>query len=172
MDSWKQITRCFHKNLKLRQSEKNFTTEFYFQLWLRSLFSVWLSVRLQWHRSGGEARCRSNSSSLHSLRRVSQSSPHHSFHNLRGSHRGKYQHLQAHVLDLMWKLLQVSAAFLLFPETIEIDPNSRRKRSIEPEQVEENSLLSFPSGFCDRSTSKICKLLQKVLFSIVSQNLI
>lgn len=171
MDSWKQITRCFHKNLKPPQSEKNlefYTTEFYFQLRLRSVFSVWISLRLQWHKSRGEARSRSNSSRLHSLRGFSQSSSHYSFHNLRGSHRGKYQHHQPFVLDLRLKLFQVSAAFLLFPETIEIDPNSRRKRSIEPEQAEENSLLSFPSGFCDKSTSKICKLLQKVLFSIVS----
>jgi len=63
-------------------------------------------------------------------------------------------------------LVVVSAAFLLFPETIEIDHNSRKKRSIEEEDPVQNSLLSFPSGFCDRSTSKICRLLQQVLHSI------
>ena len=59
-------------------------------------------------------------------------------------------------------IILVSAAFLLFPQTIEIDPNSRRKRSIE------ENMISFPAGFCDNSSSQMCVLFEKVLKSIVS----
>jgi len=57
-------------------------------------------------------------------------------------------------------IILVSAAFLLFPQTIEIDPNSRRKRSIE------ENMISFPAGFCDNSSSQMCILFEKVLKSI------
>ena len=59
-------------------------------------------------------------------------------------------------------IVLVSAAFLLFPQTIEIDPNSRKKRSVE------DNMISFPAGFCDKSSSQMCNLFEKVLKSIVS----
>ena len=67
-------------------------------------------------------------------------------------------------------LLQVSAAFLLFPETIEIDPNSRRRRSVEA--VEDNTLTPglLTSGLCSPASSRLCALLERVLLSIVSNN--
>ena len=49
--------------------------------------------------------------------------------------------------------LKVSAAFLLFPETIEIDVDSRKKRSLE-----DNFLTA---GMCGGSSSKICRVLEK-----------
>ena len=55
--------------------------------------------------------------------------------------------------------LKVSAAFLLFPETIEIDVDSRKKRSLE-----DNFLTP---GMCGGSSSKICRVLEKILLSIV-----
>ena len=55
--------------------------------------------------------------------------------------------------------MKVSAAFLLFPETIEIDVDSRKKRSVE------DSFLT--PGICGGSSSKICRVLEKILLSIV-----
>ena len=55
--------------------------------------------------------------------------------------------------------MKVSAAFLLFPETIEIDVDSRKKRSVE------DSFLT--PGMCGGSSSKICRVLEKILLSIV-----
>ena len=55
--------------------------------------------------------------------------------------------------------MKVSAAFLLFPETIEIDVDSRKKRSVE------DSFLT--QGMCGGSSSKICRVLEKILLSIV-----
>ena len=55
--------------------------------------------------------------------------------------------------------MKVSAAFLLFPETIEIDVDSRKKRSVE------DSFLT--PGLCGGSSSKICRVLEKILLSIV-----
>ena len=63
----------------------------------------------------------------------------------------------------------MSAAFLLFPETIEIDPNSRRRRSVEA--VEDSTLTPglLTSGLCSPASSRLCKLLERVLLSIVSR---
>jgi len=55
-------------------------------------------------------------------------------------------------------IITVSAAFLLFPETIEIDVDSRKKRSLE-----DNFLTP---GMCGGSSSKICRVLEKILLSI------
>jgi len=55
-------------------------------------------------------------------------------------------------------IIVVSAAFLLFPETIEIDVDSRKKRSVE------DSFLT--PGMCGGSSSKICRVLEKILLSI------
>ena len=62
----------------------------------------------------------------------------------------------------------MSAAFLLFPETIEIDPNSRRRRSVEA--VEDSTLTPglLTSGLCSPASSRLCALLERVLLSIVS----
>jgi len=62
-------------------------------------------------------------------------------------------------------IIAVSAAFLLFPETIEIDVNSRKRRFVDDDQDRMN-FLSFPSGFCGKSSSKLCYLLEKILASI------
>ena len=51
-------------------------------------------------------------------------------------------------------IIVVSAAFLLFPQEIEIDVNSRRKRELDPCQG-----------------SHLCKVLQSVLLSGVNINL-
>ena len=49
--------------------------------------------------------------------------------------------------------LQVSAAFLLFPQEIEIDVNSRKRRQAD---------------ICDGSSSSLCRVLQSILLSKVN----
>jgi len=55
-------------------------------------------------------------------------------------------------------LVSVAAAFLLFPQTVEIDTNSRKKRSFES--------LSSPYGVCDGSSSKVCRILESIVLSM------
>ena len=55
----------------------------------------------------------------------------------------------------------MSAGFLLFPETIEIEVDSRRKRSTE------DNMLGLAPGMCGGSSAKICRTLEKILLSIV-----
>jgi len=53
-------------------------------------------------------------------------------------------------------LVAVAAAFLLFPQTIEIDTNARKKRSFEPS----------PYGVCDHSSSSVCRILESIVLSM------
>ena len=55
---------------------------------------------------------------------------------------------------------QVAAAFLLFPQTVEIDTNSRKKRSYEES-------LTSPYGVCDNSSSTVCRILESIVLSMV-----
>jgi len=56
-------------------------------------------------------------------------------------------------------LVSVAAAFLLFPQTVEIDTNSRKKRSFEES-------LTSPYGVCDNSSSTVCRILESIVLSM------
>jgi len=56
-------------------------------------------------------------------------------------------------------LVSVAAAFLLFPQTVEIDTNSRKKRSY----IES---LTSPYGVCDNSSSTVCRMLESIVLSM------
>merc|ERR1719435_394505 len=56
-------------------------------------------------------------------------------------------------------LVSVVAAFLLFPQTIEIETNSRKKRSYEES-------FSSPYGVCDNSSSTVCRILESMVLSM------
>jgi len=55
-------------------------------------------------------------------------------------------------------LVTVAAAFLLFPQTVEIDTQSRKKRSLES--------ISSPYGVCDNSSSTVCRILESIVLSM------
>ena len=73
---------------------------------------------------------------------------------------------------------QVAAAFLLFPQTIDVDVNTSNTRERSVRSVQDNSLdmatgfkdnsLNMATGFCAHSSSTVCKLLNAVLISEVS----
>jgi len=56
-------------------------------------------------------------------------------------------------------LVSVAAAFLLFPQEIEIETNSRKKRSYLES-------LSSPYGVCENSSSTVCRILESVVLSM------
>jgi len=55
-------------------------------------------------------------------------------------------------------LVSVAAAFLLFPQTVEIDTNARKKRSFES--------ISSPYGVCENSSSTVCRILESIVLSM------